>query len=570
MSAPRHDASVGTPARWVSRAQRVVLVLAFVLVEAFAPALRAQEGVTLGVLAPAYRTNAKGAGFAPFRSAKPFRLDVTLIDGPAGAALHTESFRVEPRSGTEASDLAASVIRVPSPVVGRVPVVLGAGATPLPAGLSAADLWMTTQTRLLAKDGSVKKSYAESPPIPVGQAARVQGRALDLASLRVGGGEVISSDGTWVGAPDNIAGPPGEQGPPGDLGQKGPPGDVGPTGVQGPVGDQGTTGGQGPQGDQGPDGDQGSPGVAGPQGSPGVPTLAIATERWWAAASGTELDLGVQEVGLVGDGQHVYVLDRNGGGAATIHKLRSADGAQLGSFAAGSSALALGMVGSHLYVLRDDSTVSRLLASDGSALTDEFAAGSLQTLLYTMVFDGRDLWLGGSDGVSCIRLDDGVSSDEGLVVTPASVGPLAFDGVDVWAVVGDGSLVRIDRGTQAITQTVSIGPPVVAGIAAQRLVFDGESLWYGHADEVTLVRVRVSDGAVLSTEPLPGAPRCLAFDGERIWVFDDAGEARRYAAADGSFVDTVQDLPQVDVVAALFDGNAVWTLDTTASVVGKL
>jgi hypothetical protein len=570
MSASRHDASAWTPARWVSRAQRMSLLLAFVLVGTFVPALRAQEGATLGILAPAYRTNAKGAGFAPFRSARPFRLDVTLTDGPGGAALHTETFRVEPRSGPQASDLAASVIRIPSPVVGSVPVVLGAGATPLPAGLAAAELWMTTQTRLLAKDGSVKKSYAESPPFPVGQAARVQGHALDLASLRVGGVEVVSSDGAWVGALDNIEGPPGEQGLPGDQGQQGPPGAVGPVGAQGPVGDQGATGGQGPQGAQGPEGDQGPPGAQGPLGSPGVHTLAIASERWWAAASGTELDLGVQEQGLVGDGQHVYVLDRNGGGAATILKLRCADGAQLGSFAAGSSALVLGMVGGHLYVLRDDATVSRLLAVDGSGLTDEFAAGSLQTQLFSMVFDGRDLWLGGSDGVSRIRLDGGVSADQGLVVTPASVGPLAFDGVDVWAFVGDGSLVRIDRGTQAITQTVSIGSPVPAGFAAPRLVFDGESLWYGHADDLTLVRVRVSDGAVLSTEPLSGAPQCLVFDGELICVFDDAGEARRYAAADGSFVDTLQDLPQADVVAALFDGNAVWTLDATASVVGKL
>lgn len=153
-----------------------------------------------------------------------------------------------------------------------------------------------------------------------------------------GYGQVIDSDGNWVGEPitglQGPQGPQGEQGPKGDIGDTGPQGLVGPQGLQGEKGDtglpgagvawqgewsdattyslndavgyegssyvsrqdantnhlpidaawwdlwvaKGDTGDTGPQGLQGEKGDTGDTGLQGPQGIPGEagPSMMVA------------------------------------------------------------------------------------------------------------------------------------------------------------------------------------------------------------------------------------------------------------------------------------------------------
>ncbi len=92
-------------------------------------------------------------------------------------------------------------------------------------------------------------------------------------------GEVITSEGVWVGEPSGLIGPTGPQGEQGLQGPEGPMGLQGPTGPQGeqglqgpegPMGQQGPTGPQGEQGLQGPEGPMGQQGPTGPQGEQGL------------------------------------------------------------------------------------------------------------------------------------------------------------------------------------------------------------------------------------------------------------------------------------------------------------
>ncbi|MBI4702884.1 MAG: collagen-like protein [Deltaproteobacteria bacterium] len=95
-------------------------------------------------------------------------------------------------------------------------------------------------------------------------------------------GEVIDSEGKWVGDPTGLvgpAGPKGDKGNKGDtgaqglIGPQGPKGDPGPVGAQGATGPKGDPGPQGPQGltgPQGPAGPKGDTGSAGPQGPQGL------------------------------------------------------------------------------------------------------------------------------------------------------------------------------------------------------------------------------------------------------------------------------------------------------------
>lgn len=90
-----------------------------------------------------------------------------------------------------------------------------------------------------------------------------------------GVGEVINSDGEWVGDPAGLVGPTGPagaDGAPGPVGPAGPQGVSGPAGVVGPLGPtgpQGPAGAQGPAGTAGPAGPQGPAGAIGPTGPQG-------------------------------------------------------------------------------------------------------------------------------------------------------------------------------------------------------------------------------------------------------------------------------------------------------------
>ena len=124
--------------------------------------------------------------------------------------------------------------------------------------------------------------------------------------LSVGGNNVISSSGQWVGpssglvgatgatgvtGPTGPTGPTGNQGPNGATGATGITGNTGNTGPTGATGITGATGATGVTGPTGPAGSNGGPGPTGPTGSPG-PTgpTGVLVSGTAQSASGTSID----------------------------------------------------------------------------------------------------------------------------------------------------------------------------------------------------------------------------------------------------------------------------------------
>ena len=141
-----------------------------------------------------------------------------------------------------------------------------------------------------------------------------------------------------------------------------------------------------------------------------------------------------------------------------------------------------------------------------------------------LVSDGEHIW------VSEVNGDDVLSTDRQLYRFDASTGGgmqalgfddasafgCAFDGENVWFKNVMGDLAKIRASDATVLGRFPIGDDPLGGIA-----FDGTDLWVVNANDVTLSRVRTSDGMVLGTYSLGSAsvdPRGIAFDGEYLWI----------------------------------------------------
>ena len=109
--------------------------------------------------------------------------------------------------------------------------------------------------------------------VPYALVARDATGDLHAKSLSVGGKQVITPDGQWVGLPMGLGGTVGATGA------------MGPTGPQGPQGLPGEPGPQGAQGEPGPEGPAGPAGATGPAGPMGP--SGINQCQWITGASKT-------------------------------------------------------------------------------------------------------------------------------------------------------------------------------------------------------------------------------------------------------------------------------------------
>ncbi len=144
-------------------------------------------------------------------------------------------------------------------------VVLGSG-TPetgtLSAAFTGANCWLEVQVGADVAMTPRQQMTSVGYSIHAGAADDVPNKDITPKSVSIFNvGEVIDSNGQWVGDPTGLVGPEGPQGP---AGADGAQGDTGPTGAKG---ERGLQGAQGTQGATGPQGPQGS---AGPQGSSGA------------------------------------------------------------------------------------------------------------------------------------------------------------------------------------------------------------------------------------------------------------------------------------------------------------
>jgi len=140
-----------------------------------------------------------------------------------------------------------------------------------------------------------------------------------------------------------------------------------------------------------------------------------------------------------------------------------------------------------------------------------------------LVSDGEHIW------VSEVNGDDVLSTDRQLYRFDASTGGgmqalgfddasafgCAFDGENVWFKNVMGDLAKIRASDATVLGHFPIGDDPLGGIA-----FDGTDLWVVNANDITLSRIRVSDGMVLGTYSLGSNvdPRGIAFDGGYLWI----------------------------------------------------
>lgn len=288
----------------------------------------------------------------------------------------------------------------------------------------------------------------------------------------------------------------------------------------------------------------------------GMNPLRIALHRWYSVNQArATFPLGVASAGeAVFDGAHLWVTSPS---FASVTRLRTCDGGNVGTFATGPSPLRLAFDGASIWVTNfSENTVTRLRASDG-VNTGVFPAGVNPAAI---AFDGSSLWIvNGNEFVNKVtRLSATDGATLGSYTVPTLPTDVAFDGANVWVASSiGGALTRIRASDGANLGSVSV-------VAPSRIAFDGTSIWALSAGGHVVTKVRASDAAVLGTFPVGDYPSGIAFDGSSIWVTDGLSGVIKLRASDGA------NLGSFDVGAPssgpVFDGSSVWVVHTDGRV----
>ena len=104
------------------------------------------------------------------------------------------------------------------------------------------------------------------------------------------------------------------------------------------------------------------------------------------------------------------------------------------------------------------------------------------------------------------------------------------------------------------------------------LVFDGENMWVINEYDVTVTKVRTSDGSILGTFPLGAATTggYGCFDGANVWITggNAAGIISKIRASDGALLLSVP--VGSEGQACAFDGTSIWVAVFESNTVVKL
>jgi len=169
-------------------------------------------------------------------------------------------------------------------------------------------------------------------------------------------------------------------------------------------------------------------GPAGPQGAPGMALnpLQVATLHWYDAnQSSRPISVGKGPLGVAFDGANIWTANFSDN---TVTKVRTTDGAVLGTYPVGKLPNGVAFDGASVWVTnQQDGTVSRLQASDGTTL-GTYPVGLTP---HGIAFDGRLIWIAtGGNTVSVLNAHNPTA------VMTHTVGSypdgVAFDGANIW------------------------------------------------------------------------------------------------------------------------------------------
>jgi DNA-binding beta-propeller fold protein YncE len=135
-----------------------------------------------------------------------------------------------------------------------------------------------------------------------------------------------------------------------------------------------------------------------------------------------------------------------------------------------------------------------------------------------LAIDGLNLWVANIDDGTVTKLRAGDGKVLGTFAVGGGPGPLAFDGVNMWVVNnGPGTVTKLRASDGANLGTFNTGGSLPAAIA-----FDGQHIWIGNSGtspvNASLIKLRLSDGAIVSKFPISEGAFSAAFDGANVWI----------------------------------------------------
>lgn len=288
------------------------------------------------------------------------------------------------------------------------------------------------------------------------------------------------------------------------------------------------------------------------------PNMALlGSLRWDLLRTPATFAVGTNPIACASDGANIWVVNN---GSGNVTKLRSSDGANLGTFNVRNDPRAAAFDGTYIWVTNNgNSNVTKLRASDGVSLGNfpvNFPPAGI-------AFDGANMWVVHSAGsVTKLRASD--AADLGSF--PAGTQPIgvAFDGTYIWVSSYADQRVNIIRPIDGATIST-----VIIGNSIRDVAFDGNNIWVLNETLNRVVKVRASDGAILTNVGVGSTPSGIAFDGSHIWVSNSiSNTVTKIFAYDGSIVGTynVGNSPR----GVCFDGASIWVTNFNSNTVSKI
>ena len=146
---------------------------------------------------------------------------------------------------------------------------------------------------------------------------------------------------------------------------------------------------------------------------------------------------------------------------------------------------------------------------------------------------------------------------------PSPVGPMTFDGSNMYLITSDGMTKVRATDAAVITTFTSFNSFEISSFS--QLLFDGQNIWIVvTASDTGLIKIRASDGAFLGAGGAGVPHGGITFDGQNIWVSERGGPVIKYRSSD---VQQVAMFPSPDPVGLASDGHNIWIADTSGAVI---
>jgi hypothetical protein len=166
------------------------------------------------------------------------------------------------------------------------------------------------------------------------------------------------------------------------------------------------------------------------------------------------------------DGANIWVTHLVSG---SVTKVQKSDCSNLGNFFVGTIPLHIASDGDNVWV--SSNTTLTKLASNGANL------GNFSIASNGIAFDGNNLWVTSFSNVIKLQPSDGQILAT-YPVGPNNLGPIAFDGANIWAATDNGNVTKLrpSDGATLATFTVAQFPTAIAS--------DGSCIWIGNGTNI--------------------------------------------------------------------------------------